>query len=80
MAPVHALVIPRRLISQVSKAKEDDKELLGHLILTANKVAKEKDLGKGYRLVINDGVQGAQSVYHLHVHVIGGRQMTWPPG
>ena len=55
-------------------------QLLGHLLVVASKVAKEKNLDKGYRLVVNDGPDGAQSVYHLHVHVLGGRQMEWPPG
>lgn len=55
-------------------------QLLGHLLLTARKVAKEQGLDNGFRLVINDGKDGAQSVYHLHIHILGGRQMTWPPG
>ena len=55
-------------------------QLLGHLLIVANKVAAQKNLDDGYRVVINNGKQGAQSVYHLHVHVLGGRQMNWPPG
>ena len=55
-------------------------QLLGHLMLVGRKVAKEQGLEKGYRMVINNGVEGCQSVYHLHVHIIGGRQLTWPPG
>eukprot|EP00518_Triparma_eleuthera_P003678 CAMPEP_0182464810 /NCGR_PEP_ID=MMETSP1319-20130603/8843_1 /TAXON_ID=172717 /ORGANISM="Bolidomonas pacifica, Strain RCC208" /LENGTH=129 /DNA_ID=CAMNT_0024664473 /DNA_START=126 /DNA_END=515 /DNA_ORIENTATION=- len=77
--PVHFLVIPRKLITRVSKAEEDDKALLGHLMYTAGRLGRER-CPEGFRLVVNDGVEGAQSVYHLHVHVIGGRQMTWPPG
>ncbi|KAM5258472.1 adenosine 5'-monophosphoramidase HINT2 isoform 3-T3 [Hipposideros larvatus] len=58
----------------------EDKQLLGHLLLVAKKTAKAEGLGDGYRLVINDGKLGAQSVYHLHIHVLGGRQLQWPPG
>lgn len=79
-APTHFLVIPRKPISQLSKAGEEDTELLGHLLLTGSKVAAELGLEKGYRVVINDGKDGAQSVYHLHVHFLGNRQMRWPPG
>lgn len=79
-APTHFLVIPkvRGNLSQLSKAKEEDKALLGHLMFIAQQVAHEQGLGQsGFRLVINDGKEGAQSVYHLHLHVIGGRQMGW---
>nr|XP_058928180.1 adenosine 5'-monophosphoramidase HINT2 isoform X4 [Kogia breviceps] len=58
----------------------EDQQLLGHLLLVAKKTAKAEGLGDGYRLVINDGKLGAQSVYHLHIHVLGGRQLQWPPG
>ncbi|XP_017766572.1 PREDICTED: histidine triad nucleotide-binding protein 1 [Eufriesea mexicana] len=79
-APVHFLVIPRKPISQLSKAEDGDEALLGHLMNVARKVAKQEGLEDGFRLVINDGRNGAQSVYHLHLHVLGGRQMKWPPG
>lgn len=79
-APVHFLVIPRKRINMIENAEEADGELLGHLMLTARKVAREQGLDKGYRVVINNGVEGCQSVYHLHVHVLGGRQLNWPPG
>ncbi|XP_027131522.1 histidine triad nucleotide-binding protein 2, mitochondrial isoform X1 [Larimichthys crocea] len=79
-APVHFLVIPRVPIPRISEARDDDAELLGHLLVVAKNVAKQESLNKGYRVVINDGKHGAQSVYHLHVHVLGGRQMMWPPG
>lgn len=79
-APTHFLVIPRKPIVQLSQANEDDCELLGHLMLVGAKVAKDLGLDKGYRVVINNGQHGAQSVYHLHLHFIGGRQMQWPPG
>ncbi|RWS04186.1 histidine triad nucleotide-binding protein 1-like protein [Dinothrombium tinctorium] len=80
VAAVHCLVIPKKPIAQLSKAEDGDEQLLGHLMLVAKKVAKQKGLEKGFRIVINDGREGCQSVYHLHVHVIGGRQMGWPPG
>jgi len=79
-APTHVLIIPREKISQLSKAKDDQGPLLGHLLLVAGKIAHQEKLDKGFRIVINDGIQAGQSVYHLHVHVIGGRQLTWPPG
>merc|ERR1712002_283888 len=79
-APVHVLVIPKKPISQLSKADDGDSNLLGHLLTTARKVAADLKLDSGYRVVINDGVNGAQSVYHLHIHILGGRQMNWPPG
>lgn len=79
-APVHFLVIPRKPIAQLSKASDADGELLGHLLLVGRKVAKEQGLDKGFRVVINDGADGAQSVYHLHLHFLGKRQLKWPPG
>lgn len=79
-APVHFLVIPRIQIPRISEAGEDDVQLLGHLLIVAKKVAKQESLTEGYRFVINDGKHGAQSVYHLHIHVLGGRQLSWPPG
>ncbi|CAH0717162.1 unnamed protein product, partial [Brenthis ino] len=80
-APKHILVIPRKPISQLSKAEDADEQLLGHLLIVARKVAAQEGLDKsGFRLVINDGKNGAQSVYHLHIHILGGRQMQWPPG
>ena len=81
--PVHFLVIPKKKdgLNRLSNAREDQKMLLGHLMYTAQKVAHQEGLAEGgFRTVINDGPDGAQSVYHLHVHVIGGRQMAWPPG
>ena len=79
-APIHFLVIPRKPIPSLSEADSEDTELLGHLLQVAKKVAKNENLSKGYRVVINNGPDGAQSVYHLHIHVLGGRQMGWPPG
>ncbi|MCL4130176.1 UNVERIFIED_CONTAM: hypothetical protein GTU68_064845 [Idotea baltica] len=79
-APVHFLVIPRKPIVMLSEAEDCDEQLLGHLMLVAKKVAKEQKLDNGFRLVINNGKDGAQSVYHIHLHVMGGRQLSWPPG
>lgn len=80
-APVHIILIPkdRDGLTQLSKAEERHTQILGHLLVTAAKVAKQEKL-EGFRLVINDGPHGCQSVYHLHLHLIGGRQMNWPPG
>uniref|UniRef100_UPI00398E9D31 uncharacterized HIT-like protein Synpcc7942_1390 n=1 Tax=Pristiophorus japonicus TaxID=55135 RepID=UPI00398E9D31 len=78
--PVHFLVIPKIPIPRISDTTDGDKELLGHLLIVAKNLAKKERLTDGYRVVINDGKNGAQSVYHLHIHVIGGRQMSWPPG
>lgn len=82
-APVHFLVIPKKKdgLNKLSNARDDQKAILGHLLYTAKEVAKEQGLGEdGFRTIINDGKNGAQSVYHLHIHVMGGRQMNWPPG
>ena len=79
-APVHLLVIPKKPIPQISLAEEVDEQLLGHLLLIAKKVAAEAGLTDGYRLVVNNGTDGGQTVYHLHVHVLGGRSLQWPPG
>ena len=79
-APVHFLVIPKKPITMIENAEDADENLLGHLLLVGRKVAKEQGLEKGYRMVINNGVEGCQSVYHLHLHVLGGRQLKWPPG
>ncbi|CAM6079938.1 unnamed protein product [Sphagnum tenellum] len=81
-APVHIIIIPkdRDGLTQLSKAEERHTEILGHLMVTAAVVAKQEGLVDGFRVVVNDGVQGCQSVYHLHLHLLGGRQMNWPPG
>ena len=79
-APTHILVIPTKHVMSVSEMQSGDSDLVGRLIATAAEIAKSDNLHQGYRLVINTGPQGGQSVYHLHVHILGGRQMTWPPG
>jgi len=79
-APTHFLVIPKARIPMLEKATDEDSQLLGHLLNVARKVADQEKLEKGYRVVINNGEHGAQSVYHIHIHVLGGRQLNWPPG
>jgi histidine triad (HIT) family protein len=79
-APVHVLVIPKKLIARVAEAAAEDEALLGHLLLTARSLAKQLNLAAGFRIVINNGPQGGESVPHLHVHLLGGRQLAWPPG
>ena len=78
-APVHALVIPRQPIENLASAEVSDEALLGHLLTVAAKVAKEEGL-TDFRTVINSGEAAVQTVFHLHVHVIGGRPLAWPPG
>jgi histidine triad (HIT) family protein len=80
VAPVHLLVLPIRHISSIAEAQAADAGLLGTLTLTATRLATEAGLTRGYRLVINTGADGGQSVSHLHQHLIGGRKMRWPPG
>lgn len=79
-APTHVLVIPRKEIPSLADATDEDRDLLGHLMLAADKVAKLIGLADGYRTVINIGDHGGQTVPHLHVHVLGGRPLGWPPG
>ncbi|RUS69900.1 hypothetical protein EGW08_022341 [Elysia chlorotica] len=78
--PVHFLVIPKKPIVKLSDANDSDEQLLGHLLIVARKIAKERGLSNGFRTVINDAEDGGQTVFHLHVHVIGGRHLKWPPG
>jgi histidine triad (HIT) family protein len=79
-APVHLLIVPKKLLPRVSEAGPGDQALLGHLLLTAGTLARKLNLTEGFRLVINNGPYGGESVPHLHVHLLGKRQMTWPPG
>ncbi|XP_043845481.1 histidine triad nucleotide-binding protein 1-like [Dromiciops gliroides] len=79
-APTHFLVIPKKPIPQIAVAEEDDESLLGHLIIVAKKCASALGLKKGYRMVMNEGTDGGQTIFHIHLHVLGGRQMKWPPG
>lgn len=82
-APTHILVIPKKCIPRVGEASIEDQSLLGHLLLTAGKIADEQgfnDTEQGFRLVINHGKNGGESVPHLHVHLLSGRPLSWPPG
>lgn len=80
-APKHFLVIPKKEIESTAHASPDDKLVLGHLLITAAKVARDQGFAsEGYRLVINTGANGGQTVSHLHIHLLAGRQMHWPPG
>ena len=80
-APVHILVVPRKHLSSLKEAHAEDAALLGHLLLVAAQLAREHELDtSGYRTVINTGTDAGQTVFHLHVHVVGGRVFHWPPG
>ena len=81
VAPMHALVIPKKHISGIADAADEDAELMGRILLAAKKLAKESGLAEdGFRVVVNQGEKAGQSVFHLHVHVLAGRPMDWPPG
>jgi len=80
-APTHIILIPKKEIPSMAEVSENDKELIGHLYLVASKIAKDEGISDlGYRLVVNTNNEGGQEVSHLHIHLLGGRQMTWPPG
>jgi histidine triad (HIT) family protein len=80
-APVHILIVPNKHIASVDAATGEDQALLGQLLLTAAKIAQNEGIAdNGYRLVINTGPKAGQTVFHLHAHLLGGRNMTWPPG
>ena len=79
-APVHVLVVPRKHIASLADARKEDEPILGHLMLAAAEVARIKGLSNGYRVAVSIGKDGGQTVDHLHVHVLGGRAMGWPPG
>ena len=78
-APTHILVIPRKEIAKLSDSQECDKELLGHLMFSATQIAKKLDLND-YRLIVNNGADAGQTVFHLHIHILSGRPFGWPPG
>lgn len=79
-SPTHLLVIPKKVIPRIGNAQKEDQATLGHLLLVAAEVAEQEKLEAGYRIVINNGSDGGETVPHLHVHVLGGRPMKWPPG
>jgi len=80
-APTHILIVPNQIIPTLNEATPKDERLLGKLLLTAQKLAKQQGIAEdGYRVVMNCNADGGQSVYHLHLHLLGGRKMAWPPG
>jgi histidine triad (HIT) family protein len=80
-APTHTLVIPRKHVASIAELQDSDVGLLGRLMLAGNKIAKLKGIADaGYRVVVNTGAHGGQSVFHLHLHILGGRHLAWPPG
>jgi histidine triad (HIT) family protein len=79
-APTHVLLIPKKEIPAVADLTEEDQQLAGHLLLVAGKIAQQLELNNGYRLVVNCGPDAGQAVNHLHIHILGGRPLGWPPG
>ena len=80
-APVHILIIPKKAVARIAAAQADDQSLLGHLLLAAADIARRENIAPtGYRLVINNGPHGGETVPHLHIHLLGGRSLVWPPG
>jgi histidine triad (HIT) family protein len=79
-APTHVLVIPRKEIARLSDATAGDQALLGHLLLAAGRIARSLGVDEAFRLVVNNGAEAGQSVFHLHLHLLAGRAMRWPPG
>ena len=79
-APTHLLIIPKKVIPKLSDASKDDQMTLGHLMLVAGKIADELGLDETFRLVVNNGAKAGQSVFHLHLHLLSGRLLNWPPG
>lgn len=79
-APMHVLIIPKKPIAKLEEAEASDQELLGHLMLKASEIAEEQGYGDAFRLVINNGEAAGQAVFHLHLHILGGRPLSWPPG
>jgi histidine triad (HIT) family protein len=79
-APTHVLIVPRKPIPRVAEATVEDQATLGHLLLVAGQLSRQLGLAKGFRVVINNGPDGGETVPHLHVHLLGGRALDWPPG
>jgi histidine triad (HIT) family protein len=79
-APTHVLVVPKKEIPRLSDAGADDEALLGHLLLAANEIARQLGVADAFRLVVNNGAEVGQSVFHLHLHILAGRRFRWPPG
>lgn len=79
-APVHVLIIPKQAMAKLADATAEDQALLGHLMLTAGNIARALGVEKAFRLVVNNGAEAGQSVFHLHLHLLAGRPLHWPPG
>ena len=79
-APIHILIIPKKTIAKVADANNDDQNLLGHMLLMAGKIAKDLGVKDAFRLVVNNGEEAGQTVFHLHIHLLAGRDFSWPPG
>ena len=79
-APIHVLIIPHKEITKISDSLPEDVNLLGHLLFVSKKIADKYSLKDNYRLIINNGVGAGQSVFHIHIHLMGGRSLDWPPG
>ena len=79
-APTHLLIIPKKVIPKLSDATQEDQQILGHLMLVAGKIADDLGLDETFRLVVNNGAKAGQSVFHLHLHLLSGRSLNWPPG
>lgn len=79
-APIHILIIPKKPIAKIVEATTADQQLLGHLMLTAGRIATDLGVSDAYRLVVNNGADAGQSVFHLHIHLLAGRSFNWPPG
>jgi len=79
-APMHILIIPKKPVALLADATVEDQALLGHLLLKAGDIAKKEGYGDAFRLVVNNGAKAGQTVFHLHVHILGGRGFSWPPG
>ena len=79
-APMHILLVPRKPIARLCDAQPDDAGLLGHMLMVAPQIAESEGYGDAFRLVVNNGEKAGQTVFHLHMHIIGGRSLNWPPG
>ena len=79
-APIHILIIPKKLIPRIAAVEKEDQQVIGKLLLVAAEIARDKDLEEGFRIVINNGPDGGETVPHLHVHLLAGRKLVWPPG
>ena len=79
-APTHVLLVPKKEIDKLSSATPEDQSLLGHMMLAAGKVARNLGVGDTFRLVVNNGAEAGQTVFHLHLHILAGRKLKWPPG